>query len=467
MGEPRCVSSCPENAISIESKPFVGWRILDSAPQYSVGLPQLTGDEDELVKRAVSEFRELSKHRKIEKRRDVEQAFGEIIKNYSREGLVIEKDQYSYLVRVCALYASGFGAIEPMLSDDLLEEIAVIELDKPIYVYKRSEGWLRTDVSFTRGDAFIEVVNKMARQLGRRITFQSPTINAVLPDGSRLHASIPPVSNFEMTIRKFRSNPISVAELVSFGTFSARAVSFLWLSILADMSILVCGNTASGKTSTLNALFSFVPQTERVVIIEETPEINIPHPHAVRMVSNKELGIGLDSLVHDSLRMRPDRVIVGEARTPEETRALFESLVSGQARSTYATFHARSVGEAVSRIKSMGVGVQDVFSIDLMVVQKRISGGLGKGELRRVTELAYCNEGAFVPAFEYDGAEDSLKQAKGIELFEDGLCRRLSLTKKELRSELAGRSSFLSSLARNPPPFFKALSAISNYGGKS
>ena len=122
--------------------------------------------------------------------------------------------------------------------------------------------------------------------------------------------------------------------------YSSNSLAFFWMLLQSSSSILVCGNTGSGKTTTLNALFSFVPLNERVVVVEETPELNIFQEHCVKIIANKELGITLSNLVEDTLRMRPDRVIVGEVRNAEEAQALGECLLAGQARGTYATLHA-------------------------------------------------------------------------------------------------------------------------------
>jgi type IV secretory pathway ATPase VirB11/archaellum biosynthesis ATPase len=175
-----------------------------------------------------------------------------------------------------------------------------------------------------------------------------------------------------MTIRKFRSKPVTISDLLNFDTYSSEALAFLSLIFQSDYSVIIAGNTASGKTSTLNAMFTYIPLNERILIIEETPEINIPHKHVIKMLSNPGLGIDMRSLVEDTLRMRPDRVIVGEVRTPEEVSALVETILSGQARGSYATFHAQSSEEVIKRMVSLGVMPIDAASIDFIIVQRRM-----------------------------------------------------------------------------------------------
>ena len=150
-------------------------------------------------------------------------------------------------------------------------------------------------------------------------------------------------------------------------------LSILSLCIQADLPVLVAGNTASGKTTTLNALLCFVPERERLLLIEETPELRLPHPHQVRLLPFEEGGIGMAELVRDSLRMRPDRVVVGEARSPPEVRAFVESALSGQAKGCYATIHAQSARDAMLRMRAMGCMEADLEGIGAFIVQRRVS----------------------------------------------------------------------------------------------
>ncbi len=375
-----------------------------------------------------------------------------------------------YIMEVAFLDICGHGVLQPLLAEKEFEEIAVIGIGKPIYACHRKKGWLRTNCFFTREEAAVAVINKMARQLGRRVTLRQPRLNAVLPDGSRLHASIPPISGVEMTIRKFRESPISVADLIGYGTYSAESLAFLWLAAQSDISLLVSGNTASGKTSTLNALFSFVPLGERVLITEETPEMNIPHEHAVKLLANAELGVGMPELVADSLRMRPDRVIVGEVRTKEEVGALFETILSGQARGSFATFHAQSGEEALARLRSFGIAPMDLRSLDLIVVQRRMArfapDGSPLGEVRKCVEI--CEVGAngeAVALFEHDYGADRLRRKAEGKVAEK-ICRCFGFPRKKLASEISARAAFLGSLAEREANFSECVSAIQRYRSK-
>jgi energy-coupling factor transporter ATP-binding protein EcfA2 len=264
----------------------------------------------------------------------------------------------------------------------------------------------------------------------------------MLEHGSRLHASLPPLSEGEITIRKFCERPHSPSELSKNQAMSFRAMAMRSLIMQSDQSLVIEGNTASGKTTLLNALFSFVPLDARVLITEETPKINIPHSHQIRLVANKEMGIELKHLVYDSLRMRPDRTIVGEVRNKEEVEALFDVLHGGQARGTYATMHAQSASEAQKRLQSFGI--EEWKSIDWLLVQRRLLlWKKGKREeVRRLFEL--MSPGLNESCISYDIGKDNWAEKKSAKVFEH-LGESLGLNQKEVEKEISERARTLQS----------------------
>ena len=438
-------------------KNFLGWRIGGWKSEYSVGMPELSKEEEEVVEEVAARFRDCSRHSEIRDKQGVRKQVGRLLASHCVEsGLEVDEEQRRYLIRAAVAHVYGFSALDELLSDPELEEIAVIGIGAPIFVYHRKKGWLRTNCAFENEEALVDVINKMGRKVGRRITLQKPRLNAVLPDGSRIHASIPPISSYELTIRKFRCNPIHVADLIAYRTFSAEALAFLWLMMQADASILIAGNTASGKTSTMNALFQFISPKERILITEETPEINIPHEHKVKLLASDEIGVSMKELVADSLRMRPDRVIVGEARTAEEVKALLETMTSGQARGSYATFHAQSARETLVRMRSLGVLSIDLESLGLIVVQRRMMKYDAKS--RRSTEIRRCTEiGEMVPCadcslpkinilFKYDSKQDAVVRSNKKAAVIDRACESFGMSRREFGAELKSREKFLGGL---------------------
>lgn len=436
----------------------LGWKILEQG-SYRIPMPLLSAEEEDIIEEIGELFREETRVREINDEASARGRIREILEFYIEDNnLSLDKMQREYLVETCLLHVWSYGPLDFLLEDESLEEIAIIGKNKPVYVYKRKRGWLSTNLVFTNDSTLVNLINKMARSIGRRITLQNPRLNAILPDGSRLHASIPPVSQLELTIRKFRKEPFSPIDLIRFNTISPEALAFLWLLMKVDLSIVIAGNTASGKTTTLNSLFSFVPMKERILITEETPEISIPHEHIVNLVSSDEIGVGMKELIGDSLRMRPDRVIVGEVRTKNEAQAFVETVLSGQARGSYATFHAQSTEEAISRLRNFDIMPVDLKSIDLIVVQRRMmkyEGGKGGGqEMRRILELSELKkdwgnqEVEFIKLFEYDPKQDRLRRMKSYaeSALVSRVCNAYGITLSEFEEEILARKQFLESM---------------------
>ncbi len=439
-----CITACAKKALGIgkdeketrEIEKILGWRvyklsnagkrrIIASGANYEIaetgegliycilGIPELTKQEALLSSSVLSEFQERNEEAKP---RALEESLGRYCR---RNFLELDAEQQSYLLKILSLLVFGFGAISELLSNENLEEIAVIGLgrNKPVYVYDRNLGWLRTNFYFCDEKTLKDLVNKMSRAIGRRLSMQTPKLNAALPSGERICATIPPVSvsGPSLTIRKFREIPFTPGDLRDTGTISANALAFLQFALQTDCSMLICGNTGSGKTTTLNALFNFVPETERIIVTEETPEINLRHKHVVRLNVADGLQIRMPELIVDTLRMRPDRVIVGEIRNSEEAKSFIDTLLAGQGKGSYATFHAQSANEALLRLRSLGIEDIDLCSIDLILVQRRwnvIGKNSGHREIRRITEIAeVLRDGVSArlnSLYEYDYKKDSL-----------------------------------------------------------
>ena len=425
---------------------MLGWKMLKTG-DYFLEIPDLGDEEKQIILNAEERYKEET--------RNGEAVIGKLVKTTAEEmGIYLDIDQEEYLAMIAEMQV-GYGFFDLLLADSQIEEISVLGPEKPVYVYLRNQGWKSVNACFENEKAIADMINKMARNIGRHITMQNPRIDAMLPDGSRLHGSLPPISQGEITIRKFRETPFSPIEIVKNRTTDIDSLVFLSLLMQCDASLVIAGNTASGKTTTMNALFSFVPANERVIITEETPEINIPHKHQMRMVANRDMGIALKDLVYDSLRMRPDRMIVGEVRNREEVEALFDVLLAGQARGSYATFHAQSIDEAVSRLKSFGIREMDIRSIDCMVIQRRMLAYDKKKrrnyETRKVVEIADMN------GKKYNGD------------FNGELLGRISasfgMSRKELKEEMEFRKKIYQ---KAPTGFNEFFEHVQNrlYGGR-
>ena len=401
-----------------------------------------------------SDFRELSRTREFPSRQDAAACMAALLKRHCEKlHLLLPRSRGQVITAAAELNLLGLGPLDLILADESIEEVAVVGAGRPVFAYVRGRGWLSTNCFITSEEFAAELANRMAKPLGRRLTLHSPRLNAPLATGDRLHASMPPVSvnGVELTIRKFRSQPFSLAELAGAGALPFPAAAALSLAAFADVNIAVVGNTGSGKTTLLNSLFSFIPLSERVVVTEETPELRLPQEHAVRMVSNRELGVSLQDLVEDTLRMRPDRVVVGEVRSAGEARALFDALLAGQARGTLFTMHGRSAGEALSRLSSLGASSDELAAIDLVVAVRRaqVLSPSGPVESRRLTELMVNRPGR--PKL--FGPTSPGLSAAVFDLVE----KNYGLGRGEFKRELSLREAFMRNNATLPFGEFTAL----------
>jgi len=418
------------------------------------GIPRLSGEEERLLGKVA----ELFQKKGLGKEKGLRAFF----KGYCMQNLVfLEKSQVEYLLLALESQVFGFGAFDFLMVNPALEEITVIGVgeNKPVHVFHCRHGWMKTNLFFLDSSKVKELVNRMARKTGRRLSMNSPVLNATLPDGSRLSAAISPVSfsGPSVTIRKFRHDPFTPLHLVENKTFSLELMAFLWIAMECDCSILIAGNTGSGKTSSLNALLSFVPESERIVVVEETPEIRVHHRHFVKLNVVKEQDVGMQSLIVESLRMRPDRIVVGEVRSREEVSAFVDTMLAGQGKGSYATFHGQSVGEAISRMRCLGILEIDLTAIDLVLVQRRWNRPSTKGnrEVRHVVEAAELigNNGRLelnsLFAFDY-GNGRLVKTGKSKKVFEKAR-QSFCFGREAWEKEIAKRARFLKKLSGKSP----------------
>lgn len=252
----------------------------------------------------------------------------------------------------------GLGNIEFLLEDENLEEIVINSSKEPIWVYHKDLGWLKTNVYVDDENQIKNYSSIIGRRVGRQITMLNPLMDAHLWTGDRVNATLFPVSTQgnTITIRKFRKKPWTITDFIKNNTINKETAAFLWLCMQYELSVIIAGGTASGKTSLLNTILPFIPPNQRIVSIEETRELNLPKflhwiPTVVREPNPEGKGeVTMLDLLVNSLRMRPDRIIVGEVRRQPEAEVLFEALNTGH--SVYSTLHANTAEEAFRRLTS-------------------------------------------------------------------------------------------------------------------
>jgi pilus assembly protein CpaF len=250
----------------------------------------------------------------------------------------------------------GYGPIQPLLDRDDISEVMV---NGPDQIYIEHKGKLQlSDVKFLDNEHVQQVIERIVAPLGRRIDESSPMVDARLPDGSRVNAIIPPLSLVgpTITIRKFRKDPLKVEDLVRFGSFPAEFGELIRACVYAHLNIIVSGGTGSGKTTMLNVLSSFIPEDDRVITIEDAAELQLQQPHVVRLEKRPaniegKGEIGIRELVINSLRMRPDRIVVGECRSGE-TLDMLQAMNTGHDGSL-TTIHANTSRDAINRIETL------------------------------------------------------------------------------------------------------------------
>ena len=332
----------------------------------------------------------------VEVRRQIEEIFGKVI---DEEGLALTRAERVRMLEQITDEIIGLGPLEPLLRDESITEVMV---NGPRQVYIERSGKLElTNVVFQNDDHVMRIIDRIIAPIGRRVDESSPMVDARLTDGSRVNAIIPPLSLVGpvITIRKFSASPFTVDDLIRFGTATADMFDFLRACVEARLNIFVSGGTGSGKTTTLNVLSSFIPNDERIVTIEDAAELQLRQEHVVTLESRPpniegKGAIPIRELVRNALRMRPDRIIVGECRSGEALDML-QAMNTGHDGSM-STGHANSPRDMLSRLETMvlmaGVDLplraireQVASAVDLIVQQSRLKDGTRK--IVNITEV--------------------------------------------------------------------------------
>ncbi len=324
-----------------------------------------------------------------EVRRTIEEAYNNIL---TQENVALSRQEREQLFEQIVAEIIGYGPIEPLLADESITEIMV---NGPRQVYIERDGRLsKTPLTFESEDHVMRVIDRIIAPLGRRCDESSPYVDARLPAGHRVNAIIRPLSLVgpTLTIRKFRKTPLTVDELIAWGTFTQEVVGFLRACVQGKLNIIISGGTGSGKTTTLNVLSSFIPEGERIITIENAAELQLRQEHVVTLESRPpniegKGEITIRNLVVNSLRMRPDRIIVGEVRA-DEALDMLQAMNTGH-EGSMTTLHANSPRDALARLETMclmagmelplrAVREQAASALDLIIHQERFRDGSRK-----------------------------------------------------------------------------------------
>jgi pilus assembly protein CpaF len=285
-----------------------------------------------------------------------ERVLREVTEQLALDRTPLTREERRRIVREITDDILGYGPLEPLLNDDSVTEVMVNNFDQ---IYIEREGKIeRSTTTFADNAHLMRIIDKIVSQIGRRIDESSPMVDARLPDGSRVNAIIPPLSlrGPTLTIRKFSRDPYTMDDLIGFGSITPKAAQFLAACARGKLNVLISGGTGTGKTTTLNAVSAFIPGDERIVTIEDAAELQLQQEHVITLEARPpniegQGEVRIRELVRNALRMRPDRIIVGEVRGPE-TLDMLQAMNTGH-EGSLTTIHANSPRDALSRLETL------------------------------------------------------------------------------------------------------------------
>ncbi|MFH1409551.1 MAG: ATPase, T2SS/T4P/T4SS family [Nanoarchaeota archaeon] len=390
----------------------------------------------------------------VKKSENIEEKFEDAISTLvNRYFPDIDEKTKGFLITYLVQRSLGMGKVEILMDDQNLEEVAINSSDEPVWVYHRKHGWLKTNIPIRDEEQTKQYATMIARKVGRQVTVLSPLLDAHLKEGDRVNATMMPISTRgnTMTMRKFSRDPWTISKFIKTNTISSGGAALMWLGIQYELSMLICGGTASGKTSMLNVAANFFPPNQRIISIEDTREIQLPSflhwiPMSTRQPNPEGKGeVSMLDLLVNSLRQRPDRIVVGEVRRQREAEVLFEAIHTGH--SVYATFHANNAHEAITRLTNPPIDVPKVMlpAISMMVVQFRNR----RTGLRRTFQMAEITEtGGERTILQFDPNKDTLVKTNQSKELMDTLRLYTGYTNQEIAKILAEKEDVLKYLVK-------------------
>jgi flagellar protein FlaI len=372
---------------------------------------------------------------------------GNVFKTKKRENIRVTPDEFKAIEYLMIRDKLGMGTIEPLLLDSNIEDISCSGLGR-VFVEHKVFSSLKTAITFQETEELNSFIIQMSEKVGKPITYRDPIVDASLPDGSRINIVFGEDvskrgSNF--TIRKFMGIPTSVLELVDFGTIDYTMAAYLWMMLKAGMNCFISGETASGKTTTMNAITTFLPPESKIVSIEDTPELQVPHKNWTREVTrttrdDSASDVSMFDLLKAALRQRPNEIIIGEIRGVEGNIA-FQAMQTGHP--VMSTFHAASVEKLIQRLTGDPINVPKnyVDNLNVVIIQSAVNIP-GKGMGRRILSIneivgydSVYQAFNFMDIFKWDPATDTFKFTgkNNSYLLEQKIAPRLGIPENQAR----------------------------------
>ncbi|MEM3399777.1 MAG: type II/IV secretion system ATPase subunit [Candidatus Micrarchaeia archaeon] len=386
----------------------------------------------------------------------------------------INKADRDLLADILIVNMLGLGDIDLVMSDKWVEDIAINNAHTPVWLYHRKYGWLKTNLIIGDERKTREMAEAIGRRVGRQISMLSPLLDAHLVTGDRVNAtlfSVSPMGN-TLTIRRFARVPWTIVHMIENGNMSIEMAAFIWLAVQHEINTLIIGGTASGKTSMLNAILSFVQPNHRIISIEDTREICLADfvqwiPLVSRLPNPEGKGeITMLQLMVNSLRMRPDRMVVGEIRTRDHAVVMFEAIHTGH--SVYGTFHSDNAGAAFRRLLEEPIAIppSELQGMQLFITQFR-DRRLNRRRTSQIVEIAPSVSEMGVelnPVYHWDARLDTfVKVNPSVRVFND-VSMSTGMTEKEIEKDIERKMKVLSWLQKNKIDDINNVSSVvANY----
>jgi flagellar protein FlaI len=439
---------------------------------YYVVEPELSPFEDVFLREIKDRLRDVLLVEDIIEEKDKEKVLKEKVKSLIKDYAIkltppmLEKILY-YVIRDYI----NFGPIDAIQNDDRIEDVSCNGFNVPIYLYHKQYTNIATNVVFQE-DELDSFIIRLAQRCGKHISVAEPMIDATMPDGSRIQMTLSThitAHGGTFTIRKFSDEPLTPIDLIIWGTFSAETMAYLWLCIENNKSLIFAGGTASGKTSSLNAVALFIPRQAKVITLEDTRELKLPHPNWIPSVTRDAFtadergAIDMYELLRAALRQRPEFLLVGEVRG-KEALTLFQAMSTGH--TTFSTMHADSVASAIHRLENPPISVPRsmIQALNIISIQsqtytkgKRVRRNLKMVEITDIdpqTRNIRTND-----IFNWDSMTDEYQQVGESKALNDIMIRR-AWSPKDLKLELKYRQMVLEFLAVNKIVDYNTVSTI-------
>jgi flagellar protein FlaI len=440
---------------------------------YHVVEPELDDWEVTMLQNLVDDLRDTLIHR----RRVGERNTGDVIRSeltalIEEYGVVIDMNTFYRFLYYLTRRFRGYEKLDPIMHDPYVEDISCDGYDTPVFVYHSNYTDIKTNVAFDE-EGLDDFVVRAAQRSGRNISIGDPITNVMLPDGSRgelaLGTEVTPHGS-AFTIRKYSEEPFTPVTLIDYGTFGLDHMAYLWLAIENNKSLIFAGGTASGKTTSMNAVSMFVPPRSKVLTIEDTQEIRLHHDNWLSAVTRENVGEGAEvdmyDLLRSALRHRPEYIVVGEVRG-EEAMTLFQAMNTGH--TTYSTMHADSIQTVINRLENDPINVPRAMiqSLDILSVQT-ISHSEGE-RVRRTRELAEIvgidqrtGDLDYQSVFTWDPTEDEFSSSIGQSRILSEIQEEQGWSQLQLQRELRNRKRVLAYARSKEVTDYQAFTAIVN-----